>query len=205
MTDAILDGESVLEFVTRHYEDLKNQAQDDNTPSNASITAVIDRIDTLYKTITTKGEVTHDEIVKQLKELKTQYNNLGPLLGDDIVVSYTRYIDANTSLSMVVDGLEEVEAVSKEAEEAEEGAGEPIAPKLNDDQIANLVKVPVHSDSSDMEWETNLLQALKTGAANVTDIRRVIYTRKNLGSRWLVQRLNHFVAKYPEYNSIMKE
>ena len=127
MTDAILDGESVLDFVTSHYDRLKREAE--TGPSNASITAVIDRINTLYKTITTKGDDTHDEIVKQLKELKTQYNGLGPLLGDDIV-SYTRYIDANTSLIMIVDGFNEVEEEGK-GEELAPGAGSPAsAPAL---------------------------------------------------------------------------
>ena len=112
MTDAILDGESVLDFVTRHYDDLKNQAQDDNMPdpSNANITAVIAQIDNLYKTITT---ISHEKIVEQLKALRTQYNDLG------LTGPYTRYIEANNSLNMIVGGLEEVE---------EEGAGEEFAP-----------------------------------------------------------------------------
>jgi hypothetical protein len=118
MTDAILDGESVLDFVTRHYEDLKNQAQDDNNipgPSNENITDVIAQIDNLYKTITT---ISHEKIVEQLKALRTPYNTL-----DLDTTSYTRYIQANNSLNMIVGGFNEVEE-----EVEEEGKGEAGSP-----------------------------------------------------------------------------
>ena len=121
MADAILDGDSVLEFVKKQYDGLKKQAQDDNNipgPSNENITDVIARIDELYNTIK-KGEVTHDEIVKQLNALKTQYNELSSQLGKDIA-SYTRYTEAKNSLNMIVDGFNEVDAG--------EGKGEELAP-----------------------------------------------------------------------------
>ena len=116
MADAKPEPESVLAFVNKHYKDLKKQAQDD--PPNDKITAVIVPIDELYKTITTTGDISHEKIVEQLNALKTQYNELGSQLGDDIT-SYPRYIDANTSLIMIVDGFNEVDAGEGEAEGVE--------------------------------------------------------------------------------------
>ena len=79
----------------------------------------------------------------------------------------------------------------------------PTAPKLNDDQIAALLHVPVHSGTDmDPEWERGLLQALETGAASVMDIKRVLQSRY-LGGRWLTPRLQRFIEKYPEYKSIL--
>jgi hypothetical protein len=76
------------------------------------------------------------------------------------------------------------------------------APKLNDDQIAAILHVPVHSGTDmDPEWERDLLQALETGAASVMDIKRVLQSRY-LGGRWLTPRLQRFIEKYPEYKSI---
>ena len=113
MADAVPD--SVLAFVKNQYDGLKKQAQDKTLdPPNEAITTVIARIDELYNTIN-KGEVTHDEIVKQLNALKTQYNELSSQLGKDIA-SYTRYTEANNSLNMIVGGLKE-----EEEEEEEEG------------------------------------------------------------------------------------
>jgi len=107
------DTESVLDFVTRHYEDLKTKAEtDNNTPKNDKIAVVIAQIDNLYKTITTKDDISHDEIAGQLKEIKTLYNGLGDL----DTGSYTRYIEANNSLNMIVDGFNEVEAEAEEIE-----------------------------------------------------------------------------------------
>ena len=123
MADAKPDTESLLEFVTRHYKDLKTKAEtDNNTPPNDKIAAIIVQIDELYKTITTTGDISHDEIVKQLNALKTLYNGLGPQLGEDIT-SYTRYIDANDSLNTIVDGFNEVDAGEGEGEKGS-GAGE---------------------------------------------------------------------------------
>lgn len=118
------DTESLLEFVNKHYDRLKTQAETDNIPgpSNENITDVIAQIDNLYKTIN-KGGASHDEIVKQLNELKTLYNGLSEL----DLTSYTRYIEANDSLNMIVDGFNEVEAgVGGEGEREGEGvdAGE---------------------------------------------------------------------------------
>jgi len=115
------DTESVLDFVTRHYEDLKTKAEtDNNTPKNDKIAVVIGRIDELYKTIK-KDKVTHEEIGEQLKELKTLYNGLSEL----DLTSYTRYTEANGRLNMIVDGFNEVEAgVGGEGERAGAGEGE---------------------------------------------------------------------------------
>ena len=113
------DTESVLAFVTRHYEDLKNQAQDDNKPPdppNDKITAVIIVINELYETIK-KGGASHDEIVEQLQEIKKQYSAL-----DLDIDSYTRYTEATTSLNTIVDGFNEVDAgVGSEGEGEGEG------------------------------------------------------------------------------------
>jgi hypothetical protein len=79
----------------------------------------------------------------------------------------------------------------------------PTAPKLNDDQIAAILHVPVHSGTdTDPEWERGLLQALETGAASVMDIKRVLASRY-LGGRWLTPRLQRFIEKYPQYKSIL--
>jgi len=79
----------------------------------------------------------------------------------------------------------------------------PTAPKLNDDQIAALIHVPVHSGTDmNSEWEFGLLQALETGSASVMDIKRLLQSRY-LGGRWLTPRLQRFVEKYPEYKSIL--
>ena len=109
--------ESVLAFVNRHYADLKKQAQDDNDPANENITAVIALIGKLYKTIN-KGDASHDEIAGQLKALKTLYNGLSEL---DLEL-YSRDIEANHSLHIIVEGLEEVEARAGVGE-LEPGAG----------------------------------------------------------------------------------
>lgn len=43
----------------------------------------------------------------------------------------------------------------------------PTAPKLGDDQVAALIRIPVLSGTdTDPEWERGLLQALTTGAAD---------------------------------------
>ena len=79
----------------------------------------------------------------------------------------------------------------------------PTAQKLNDDQIAAILYVPVHSGTDmDPEWVRGLLQALETGAASVMDIKRVLQSRY-LGGRWLTPRLQRFMDKYPEYKSIL--
>jgi uncharacterized protein YeeX (DUF496 family) len=126
MADAVPDTESVLEFVTKHYAGLKLEAETDNNPEKKEITDVIALIHNLYETIDKDG-ATHDEIAGKLKTLKTQYNELGSLLGDDIG-SYTRYTEANASLNMIVDGLKEVEA-GVGGEELEPGAGSKEAEK----------------------------------------------------------------------------
>jgi hypothetical protein len=80
----------------------------------------------------------------------------------------------------------------------------PTAPKLNDDQIAALLNVPVHSGTdTEPEWESGLLEALQTGAASDMDIKRVIQSSRYLGGRWLTPRLQRFIGKYPEYKSIL--
>jgi uncharacterized protein YeeX (DUF496 family) len=106
MADAVPYTETVLEFVNKQYAKLKWEAADDNT-ANENITRVIGLIDGLFDTINKKADATHDEIAGQLKALKTQYNTLD----DDLnLEEYTRYVEANASLNMIVDGLEEVEA-----------------------------------------------------------------------------------------------
>jgi hypothetical protein len=80
----------------------------------------------------------------------------------------------------------------------------PTAPKLDDDQIAAILNVPVHSGTdTDFEWQENLLQALVTGDTSIMDIKRVLQSGRYLGGRWLVARLQRFIEKYPEYKSIL--
>ena len=119
MADAKPDTESLLEFVTRHYKDLKTKAEtDNNTPPNDKIAAVIIVINELYETIK-KGDAIHEKIVEQLNALRTPYNALG------LTDPYTRYIEANDSLNMIVDGFNEVDAGEGEGEgEKGSGAGE---------------------------------------------------------------------------------
>ena len=122
------DTESVLAFVNSRYTDLKNEAEADNDPANENITHVITLIDNLYKTITTKDDISHEKIVEQLKALKTRYNELG------LTGSYTRYIEANNSLNMIVGGLEEVEA------EAESPASAPASKASGSTALALVSK-----------------------------------------------------------------
>ena len=116
----------LLRFLKDRYLLLKTQAETDNTtpdPPNEDITTVIALIDELYKTINTKDDISHDEIVKQLNALRTPYNEL------KLEGSYTRYTEATERLKLIVDGLEEVEAGG---EELEPKAGSPAsAPASN--------------------------------------------------------------------------
>lgn len=80
----------------------------------------------------------------------------------------------------------------------------PTAPQLSDEDIETLIKVPVHSGAvMDDKWESDLLQALQTGAADFIDIKRVIQSSRYLGGRWFTPRLQQFIQKYPEYKSIL--
>ena len=78
--------------------------------------------------------------------------------------------------------------------------------KLNDEEIRNLIKVPVHSGDGDemtSKWKSNLLLALETGATNVTDINRVIAMPSHyLGGRWLHAHLEKFKELYPQYKNL---
>jgi uncharacterized protein YeeX (DUF496 family) len=146
MADAVPDTETVLEFVNRHYAKLKREAQDDNT-ANENITRVIDLIDGLFDTVNKKADATHDEIAGQLKALKTNYNELGAQLD---LGEYTRYIDANDSLNMIVDGLEEVEAgvgVGGEHEPAPRSTAS--GPVVSPASESALVPEPVVSPASE--------------------------------------------------------
>jgi hypothetical protein len=111
MADAVPDTESVLDFVTKHYTDLKREAEEDNKktpdPKKGEITAVIKSIGNLFDTINTT-DATHDTIAGKLKAFYMAYKDLK--LGDTDAAAYTRYKDAFGSLNMIVDGLEEVEA-----------------------------------------------------------------------------------------------
>jgi len=127
MADVVPDTETVLEFVNKHYVKLKVEAEADNTDISKrdKIITVIKLIDDLLNTVLDTTS-THDTVAGQLKALGVAYTNLK--LGDTDAATYTRYKDAFESLSMIVDGLEEVEAgVEGEGEKgsgAEEGAGE---------------------------------------------------------------------------------
>jgi hypothetical protein len=94
----------LLRFLKDRYLLLKTQAETDNIPgsSNANIKAIIVRIDELYTTITTTGDINHEKIVEQLKAIRTPYNDL------KLEGSYTRYTEATDRLNLIVDGLEKV-------------------------------------------------------------------------------------------------
>lgn len=81
----------------------------------------------------------------------------------------------------------------------------PTAPQLSDDEIAALIKVGIKPDDDDdiyPKWERGLLEPLRSGAASVMDIKRVLQSSRYLGGRWLVPHLQRFIQKYPEYSSI---
>ena len=100
-TTTTADSE-LLAFVETHYKELKEQAEKDNTDSKqAEITNVITSIETLFNTIKKDG-VTHDEIVKQLQEIKKKYSGLNL---DN--AEYTRYKVADENLKTIMAGLKE--------------------------------------------------------------------------------------------------
>ena len=128
--------------------------------------------------------------------------NLFMLRSSDGSATQCYYVPSNSTWYQLInmDGI--IYQVSFDGTRKRRVQLKPTAPKLNDDQIAALLHVPVHSGTdTDPEWERDLLQALETGAASVMDIRRVLQSRY-LGGRWLTPRLQRFVGKYPEYKFI---
>jgi hypothetical protein len=110
----------LLRFLNEHYNNLKGLAETDNkTPDlpNENITAVITLIDKLYETITTTGDISHDEIVKQLKNLHDRYDEL------NLEDPYSRYKDASARLNNLNTIVFNIRAGS-EGTEAGAGAGE---------------------------------------------------------------------------------
>jgi predicted amino acid racemase len=110
MAKAADDADSeLLAFVETQYADLKTEAEKDNNespnPKQSEVTAVIALIDALFNTI--KSDFTHEEIVKQLQEIKKQYSDLKLNHAE-----YTRYKEADENLNTIMAGLEEVEAAS---------------------------------------------------------------------------------------------
>jgi hypothetical protein len=81
----------------------------------------------------------------------------------------------------------------------------PTGTKLNDDQIAAIIQIPVHSGTKINEkWQMELLKVLETGTASVKDINRIIKSdRYYLGGRWLVTQLKSFIVEYPQYKDIV--
>jgi len=75
------------------------------------------------------------------------------------------------------------------------------APKMTDDEIVDLVKIPVHSGADRMpEWEAKIFEALKSGRTTVQDIKSALAKPdRYLGGRWLYNRLNQFSEQYPEF------
>ena len=114
MATAKTDSE-LLDFVQKKYEKLKPEAEKDNSLPQAEVTHVIALIATLFETIK-KVDVTHEEIVKQLNELKPLYSGLNLDAAD-----YPRYADADKNLNMIVEGFKEEGAG---AAAGEKGAGE---------------------------------------------------------------------------------
>jgi hypothetical protein len=100
-TTTTADSE-LLDFVQKHYNELKAEAEADNTDDTSTQTEiknVIGLIEILFNTIK-KDEVTHQEIVKQLQEIKKQYSNLKLDEPD-----YTRYKEADENLNTIMTGL----------------------------------------------------------------------------------------------------
>jgi hypothetical protein len=112
-TTTTADSE-LLAFVQRHYDNLKDEAEKDNTDTTtqnqAEIKKVITSIEKLFGIIKNDG-VTHEEIVKQLQEIKKQYSNLK--LYD---MYYTRYKEADENLKTIMAGLKEEEEEEEEEE-----------------------------------------------------------------------------------------
>jgi len=107
-TTTTADSE-LLDFVQKHYNELKAEAEadntDDTTSTQAEIKKVIELIDVLFATIN-KADVTHEKIVEQLKALRDAYDSLKL---NDTDAAYTRYKNAFESLNMIVGGLEKDE------------------------------------------------------------------------------------------------
>jgi hypothetical protein len=101
-TTTTADSE-LLDFVETHYNDLKTEAEKDNNPTQTEVTAVIALIEKLFGIIK-KGDATHEEIVKQLREIKKQYSDLKSKLDDN---EYTRYKEADENLNTIMTGFEE--------------------------------------------------------------------------------------------------
>lgn len=100
-TTTTADSE-LLDFVQKHYNELKAEAEADNThdiSKQTEIKNVIGLIEILFNIIK-KDEVTHEEIVKQLQEIKKQYSNLKLDETD-----YTRYKEADENLNTIMTGL----------------------------------------------------------------------------------------------------
>jgi hypothetical protein len=74
-------------------------------------------------------------------------------------------------------------------------------PKMTDDEIVDLVKIPVHSGADRMpEWEAKIFEALKSGRTTVQDIKSAVSKPgRYLGGRWLHNRLNQFSEQHPEF------
>ena len=113
------------------------------------------------------------------------------------------FVPATNSWYQLINMENTIYQVSADGQKKRQVKLKPTAPKLNDNQIVDLLQVQVHSGADmDDKWESGLLQALQTGAADFIDIKRVIQS-KYLGGRWLVSRLQQFIQKYPEYKSIL--
>jgi len=84
-------------------------------------------------------------------------------------------------------------------------------PPISDDQIIKLLHVDDKSGvDTEPQWESGLLEALKTGSASVADFKRILKRQASvgddnlyLGGRWLTPRLQRFVEKYPQYKSMI--
>ncbi len=100
-TTTTADSE-LLDFVQKHYNELKAEAEADNTDDTSTQTEiknVIGLIEILFNIIK-KDDVTHEKIVEQLQEIKKQYSNLKLYETD-----YTRYKEADENLNTIMTGL----------------------------------------------------------------------------------------------------
>jgi hypothetical protein len=131
--------------------------------------------------------------------------NIFMLRSDNGSATQCYYVPANDTWYQLINMEDIIYQVSFDGTRKRRVQLKPTAAKLNDEQIGAKLKVDVHSGTDmEPEWEEGLLQAIKTGAASVMDIKRVLKSGY-LGGRWLTPRLLKFIKKYPEYRKLYPE
>ena len=152
------------------------------------------RGDTVYKfnTVQVQPQTFHETYMSMI------------IRGDGSATQYY-YVPATNSWYQLINMKGIIYQVSFDGERKRRVQLKPTDP-LSDDQIADLIRVGVHSGTDmEPEWENGLLNALQTGRASVEDIKRVYLdeTKGYLGGRWLITRLRQFIVKYPQYRDLL--